>query len=52
MSKSKKVVIAIPVDKVLFLKIKERAKDADRPLANYVRSILRMIHPDEVTDAQ
>jgi hypothetical protein len=48
MSKPKKVIIAIPVEETLFRMIKERAAEADRPLANYVRNILKMVHQEEV----
>lgn len=48
MTKTNKVTIAVNVDLDLFEKIKEQAAKSDRAIANYVRSILKMVHPDEV----
>ena len=46
MTKTKKVIVAVSVDSVLFSKIKEQAATHDRSVSNYVRSILKMIHPE------
>lgn len=50
MAKPKKVTIAVSVDPDLFQQIKEQAAVHDRPISNYVRSILKMIHQEEVEE--
>jgi hypothetical protein len=44
----KKFMIQVSVPEDLFLMIKEHANDTDRSIANYVRSVLRMVHQEEV----
>jgi len=46
MQKPKKVMIQVQVPDELYLMIKERANETDRSVANYVRTILRMMHPE------
>lgn len=41
------IQVSVPED--LFLMIKEHANDTDRSIANYVRTVLRMIHQEEVS---
>jgi hypothetical protein len=45
-----KVMIQVQVPSDLFLMIKERANETDRSVANYVRTVLRMIHQEEVEE--
>ena len=46
MHNTKKVMIQVQVPDELYLMIKERANETDRSVANYVRTILRMMHPE------
>lgn len=50
MPNSKKVMIQVPVPLDLFSMIKERANETDRSVPNYVRTILRMMHQEEVEE--
>jgi hypothetical protein len=50
MPNSKKVMIQVQVPLDLFSMIKERANETDRSVANYVRTILRMMHQEEVEE--
>jgi hypothetical protein len=50
MTKTKKVTIAVSVDPALFEAIKTQASVHDRPVSNYVRSILKMIHGEKVEE--
>ena len=50
MSKTKKITIAVSVDPDLFKQIKEQAAVHDRPISNYVRGILKMIHQEQVEE--
>jgi hypothetical protein len=50
MTKTKKVLIAVHVDPVLFEAIKEQAAVHDRAVSNYVRSILKMVHQETVEE--
>lgn len=47
MHNTKKVMIQVQVPDELYLMIKERANETDRSVANYVRTILRMMHPED-----
>ena len=50
MPNSKKVMIQVPVPLDLFSMIKERANETDRSVPNYVRTILRLMHQEEVEE--
>lgn len=44
----KKFMIQVPVPEDLYLMIKERADETERSIPNYVRTILKMMHPEEI----